>query len=1042
MSLCSIFVDIRIALVSGECLSDRMVCLEYDMSLLLQLKNTLKFNASALNKLVSWNQSMDCCSWEGVTWDATGHVVALDLSSQLIYGGFSNSSSIFSLQHLRSLNLAYNNFNSSEIPSGFDKLGNLTYLNLSNAGFSGQIPIEVSYLTRLVTIDFSIFYFLGLPTLNLQNPNLTTLVRNLKELRELHLSGVNISAEGKEWCQPLSSSVPKLRALSLSGCSLSGPIDYSLAKLQYLSTIHLDNNNLYSPVPDFLADFQHLTCLRLCSCGLYGTFPEKIFQLPSLRIVDVSNNMLLEGCLPEFPLDGALETLILSYTNFSGKIPDSIGNLKTLIRIELALCNFSGPIPNSMADLTQLVYLDLSENQFSGPIPSFSLSKNLTDISLSHNNFEGSIPFHREQLLNLVNLDLGYNSLTGRLMPSLFSFPSLQRIRLANNKFSREFNIFPNASSSMLHTIDLSSNNLEGPIPESVFELGHLNFLDLSSNKFNGTLELMKFKKLGNLTSLTLSYNNLRVIASGSDFIPSKLPQFTTLRLASCKLGTLPDLSSQSRLSYLDLSENQIQGEVPNWIWKVGNGSLLHLNVSHNLLKDLQGASSILSTNLEVLDLHSNQLHGQIPIPSPFSLYMDYSNNSFTSFIPDDIGTYISTSIVFSLSKNNITGSIPESICNASYIKILDLSDNALSGKIPSCLIEIGTLAVLNLGRNKFSDIISTEFPGICDLQTLDLNGNLLEGKIPVSLSNCAALEVLNLGNNRMDGIFPCWLKNISSLRVLVLRGNKFRGPIGCLNNNSTWPILQIMDLGHNNLSGELPAKFLSTWRAMMAGEDEVEGKHKYLEFKVLQFNQLYYQDSVTVTSKGQEMELVKILTLFTSIDLSCNDFEGEIPEAMGDLTLLYVLNLSGNGFTGHIPSSLGQLRQLESLDLSKNKLSGEIPTQLASLNFLSVLNLSFNQLVGRIPTGNQLQTFSENSFLGNKGLWGFPMKSSSSEDATPPVPALEGRHSGSRMEYLAPEIGFVTGLGVVIWPLVFCNRWRRCFCKHVDGILSRILRN
>ncbi|RVW13687.1 Receptor like protein 42 [Vitis vinifera] len=95
------------------------------------------------------------------------------------------------------------------------------------------------------------------------------------------------------------------------------------------------------------------------------------------------------------------------------------------------------------------------------------------------------------------------------------------------------------------------------------------------------------------------------------------------------------------------------------------------------------------------------------------------------------------------------------------------------------------------------------------------------------------------------------------------------------------------------------------------------------------------------------EVELVKkVLTLYTSIDLSCNNFHGDIPEVMGNFTSLYVLNLSHNGFTGHIPSSIGNLRQLESLDLSRNRLSGEIPTQLANLNFLSVLNLSFNQLV------------------------------------------------------------------------------------------------
>ena len=53
-----------------------------------------------------------------------------------------------------------------------------------------------------------------------------------------------------------------------------------------------------------------------------------------------------------------------------------------------------------------------------------------------------------------------------------------------------------------------------------------------------------------------------------------------------------------------------------------------------------------------------------------------------------------------------------------------------------------------------------------------------------------------------------------------------------------------------------------------------------------------YYQDSVTVTNKGSEMKLVKILIIFTSIDLSYNNFHGEIPSSIGDLQSLVVLNL------------------------------------------------------------------------------------------------------------------------------------------------------
>ena len=67
-----------------------------------------------------------------------------------------------------------------------------------------------------------------------------------------------------------------------------------------------------------------------------------------------------------------------------------------------------------------------------------------------------------------------------------------------------------------------------------------------------------------------------------------------------------------------------------------------------------------------------------------------------------------------------------------------------------------------------------------------------------------------------------------------------------------------------------------------------------------------YYQDSVTVAMKGFVIELVKIQSLFTTIDFSNNNFKGEIPKTIGELRSLKGLNFSHNNFSSHMPPSLG----------------------------------------------------------------------------------------------------------------------------------------
>ncbi|PIN21268.1 Leucine-rich repeat protein [Handroanthus impetiginosus] len=921
--------------------------------------------------------------WKGVECDGIGHVISLELDNERISGRIENSSTLFSLKYLKKLNLAYNDFSGVQIPQRIQNLTHLTHLNLSHAGFGGQVPIEISLMRTLISLDLS-FTFIDYPKI----PNLRMLIQNLTGLRELYLDGFHISSQRRKWCKIISSYLPNLRKLSLRHCRISGCLDQSLSQLHSLSILQLDNNNLSTTVPNFFANFSSLTTLTLAACSLKGLFPEMIFQVPTLETLDLSYNMLLSGIIPQFHHIGSLRTIVLRCTNFSGSLPNSISNLTMLSYMDLSNCKFTGPIPSTLVNLKELRYIDLSSNTLTGS------------------------------------------------PQSLFRLPLLQKLFLSNNKFSGQVNEVYTSRSFNMEMLDLRNNQLEGPIPKFFFKLERLTKLSLSHNFFNGTVEVEKLLRLSNLTTLVLSYNNLSLDASINN---SSLPIFSNLfylGLASCNLSKFPDLTKQANMQSLDLSNNKIKGEIPSWIWEIGKGSLLYLNLSSNLLLGLEKPYHIPS--IFVLDLHSNQLQGELPLPPTGALYVDYSNNNFEKSIPHEIGSFISFVSFLSLANNSLNGAIPTSFCNATYVQVLDLSDNNLSGGIPPCIVKNVYLGVLNLGRNNIIGYIPDAFTIGCSLNTLDLSENNLDGNIPLSLANCKSLEFLNVGNNNINDSFPCMLS--SNLRVLKLHSNRFHGEVRC---HESWPYLQIIDIASNNFSGYLYPKSFLSWGGMMR-ENDAQLRLNYLQYVSQDKKIVYYQNTVEVILKGLQVKLVKILIAFKVIDFSCNNFKGEIPDAIGDLSLLYVLNLSHNNLMGKIPKSLGNLTQLESLDLSMNQLTGEIPEELAGLTFLSVLNLSYNKLVGMIPKGRQLQTFSSTSYDGNIGLCGLPLnRSCNNIGKSGALPKFKNKQWYKKNEidwdYVSAAFGFVVGLGSYLWLLWGCQSLRQKFFYQIDNFLAKI---
>ncbi len=103
----------------------------------------------------------------------------------------------------------------------------------------------------------------------------------------------------------------------------------------------------------------------------------------------------------------------------------------------------------------------------------------------------------------------------------------------------------------------------------------------------------------------------------------------------------------------------------------------------------------------------------------------------------------------------------------------LFISDNQLSGSIPSSLSNLMQLNYLHLYNNQLSGSIPSELGSLSNLLELYLHGNQLSGTIPSELANLSNLQYLQLNNNQLSGTIPSELGNLSKLQRLYLDGNQ-----------------------------------------------------------------------------------------------------------------------------------------------------------------------------------------------------------------------------------------------------------------------------
>ncbi|KAK7842000.1 receptor-like protein 7, partial [Quercus suber] len=227
------------------------------------------------------------------------------------------------------------------------------------------------------------------------------------------------------------------------------------------------------------------------------------------------------------------------------------------------------------------------------------------------------------------------------------------------------------ANLTQLIELHLSHNKLQGQIPISIFELKKLESLNLYSNNLTGTVSLHMFMKLKYLTSFFLSLNNISFLPE--PITNATLNRFVVIGLGSCKLSNFPHfLRNQDHLQVLDLSHNNILGQIPKWVRNTSKETLMYVNFSHNLCFD-HHLFNFPWPRLKILDLRSNKLQALPPVPPPSTL-------------------------IYLVADNMLQGEISPLICNLSSLYSFDLSNNKFGGMLPPCFSNFSnSLTILNL---------------------------------------------------------------------------------------------------------------------------------------------------------------------------------------------------------------------------------------------------------------------------------------------------------------------------------------------------------
>ncbi|KAL7543177.1 hypothetical protein ACHAXR_012471 [Thalassiosira sp. AJA248-18] len=588
--------------------------------------------------------------------------------------------------------------------------------------------------------------------------------------------------------------------LNLAGFGLMANIPTQIFELPYLKKVDF-SNNIVDLKFDGIAEANALEVILMEDTDLASV--DGIGDAPSLKKLHIGRNSFPEGTIPdELYSITTLESLGIGYNNFEGSISPDIGNLNDLEEFWAGLNDLTGSIPKEMADLSKLRSLVLSGNRMSGEIPN-DLEKIETLKQLHLNGqrdfggFTGKIPSFSESL-HLWDIDFSRNSLTGSI-PGDF----LHTVRKSTDHDDYAYD-----------KIDLSSNQITGTIPENWDDFVGI-FANLANNKITGVPDKLcddDDEFMDNLVGELSEHKCDAILCRPGFFSAVGRQTKVDVPCQQCPegshspyFGMLKCISvSEERKTLEQIHGLIFTGASEDTYWMTENPICSWYGIKCD---DDSADSGVTEIKLESNSLTTDDPDkvSKLFFDLPLLESLNIRGNKGLSLTFDNVGKPPNLGIL-QLSATGLTSI--DGIGKATKLKELHVTENDIDGAFPEDIFDLTFMELLYISFNKISSTLPTRIGELTGLREFYAYTNELTGSIPTELGKLVQMENLVLGENSFEGSLPTELNELANLKEFsVYYSGELTGPI--LDFSKVTQI-EKLDLEGNQFTGRIPSTFLS----------------------------------------------------------------------------------------------------------------------------------------------------------------------------------------------------------------------------------------